>query len=523
MIKKLLILLVTSFIIFVFSLSYFHFKEEQFNSYLTKIKKIKTVIENKDLKPIESVQVKTWDKINTERLLEDAVANELSDIDFILKNNQKNNDWSDLRYKRLYINSMKKRNINSAIKAIKKILNTTKNKDIWLWKLVKLYIQIWDFKDAEIYSKKLLFINPTKDDFKSYLYVKLQNTDFFDVKQVKDLKDLIKIYCDKNIITSQELSFYYFLINLLSNWNIDKISTNLHFLLKDIKTNEQTGILFNINKDLSTYKSVKWTPLYYFKALVALDLLKWWYFGLANNLSKQIYIENSSYILPQQILAYSYFYMWDYRNALKYFKLLKQNDIQNQMEYNFFIWISYYWLDDNRDSLLYLSQLWPKFKYYLDVLRYKLLGYINIKDTDNIITTIKELSNYKLNYVDYYNIFKYLLFNCKDCYKKNIKLLVNLILSCYKNTDLNHKYVCYYAKANLYQDVGNYNLATKYYILITKYFQDPYIFWNIASYYEKHWDKKRAKLYYLKELLFTENGWKRDILKKKIKNLFLNK
>ncbi len=524
MAKKIFILLSISFVIFVASLSYFKFKQRQFKNYLAQVQKIKTIAETKELKIIKTVKIETWDSINKKRLVEQAVANELSDVDLLLnkKDNKNNWNWINIRYQKLYIYSMKKKNLNAAIKAIKKILKTSNNKDIRLWKIVKLYIQLWDFKNAEKYSKELLIVKPTKKNLRRYLYIKLQNTNFFDNKEVKDLKNLIKIYYNKNIIKSSDLTFYYFLINLLSNWNVKKISVTLRFLLKDFKKGEQSQILFNIKKDLDIYKSTRWSPLYYFKALVALDLLKFWYFWLAKNIAQQVYIEDSTYILPKQILAYSYFYMWNYKQALKYFKDLQEKDIENNQEYVFFIGICYYWLNDNVNSLLYLSQVKHNFKYYLDSLRYDLLDYIDMWDTQNIYLTIKKLSVFKLNYVDYYNIFKYLLFRCKNCYKTHTKLLVKLILSCYKNTDQNHKYVCWYGKANLYQKAWDYGLATEYYILLTKYFQDPYIFWNIAHYYESKWYNKKARMYYLKELLWTDDVNKRKLLKKKIENLFLN-
>jgi hypothetical protein len=82
--------------------------------------------------------------LDKRKLLEKMVANELSDVDFLLKKNvnDKDNNWFNIRYQKLYISSMKKKKINLAIKAIKKILETTQNKDIWLEKLVKLLIQV---------------------------------------------------------------------------------------------------------------------------------------------------------------------------------------------------------------------------------------------------------------------------------------------------------------------------------------------------------------------------------------------
>jgi len=270
-----------------------------------------------------------------------------------------------------------------------------------------------------------------------------------------------------------------------------------------------------------TYLDLKETPLYYLKSLVALDLLKFGYFGLAKNIAERIYIEDSSYILPQQILAYSYFYMGNYSQAVKYLKLLKAHDQTNQDEYNFFLWISYYRMGDSEKSLIYLSQVSDKSSYYKDVLRYSLLDYIQIQDKDNFIKTLKKLSKYKLTYVDYYNIFKYLLTKCKDCYKDQLKLFIVLLKKCYTDVDKSKQYVCWYGKWNLFLRYGKTQLAIPYFKLLSHYFQDTYIFDTLAKYYEKKWDYKHARYYYLKELLYTPGTEKRQLLKKKIKDLFL--
>jgi len=62
-----------------------------------------------------------------------------------------------------------------------------------------------------------------------------------------------------------------------------------------------------------------------------------------------------------------------------------------------------------------------------------LLSYIQIEDDANIEETIYKLSKYKLSYVDYYNIFKYLLFESKKSYQTELKTLISLIKSCYKD------------------------------------------------------------------------------------------
>jgi len=64
-------------------------------------------------------------------------------------------------------------------------------------------------------------------------------------------------------------------------------------------------------------------------------------------------------------------------------------------------------------------------------------------------------------------------------------------------------------------------LAVKYFKLLSNYFQDPYIWHTLATYYEQKKDYKLARYYYLKELLYTSDPDKRKKLKQKIKELFL--
>jgi tetratricopeptide (TPR) repeat protein len=385
---------------------------------------------------------------------------------------------------------------------------------------VDLYIKIGKFKEAEKIAEQLIKNHPTKDILLKYLYIKFQNTNFFDQKQVNTLKSIVSWFYKEWILSLDDLTFYNFLIDLLSNWDTSKLEIVLNSLIKDIKNPVYKNILYSFKKDLEVYKNNPGAPLYYFKALVALDLLKYWYFWIAKNIAESVYIEDSDYVLPKQILAYSYFYMGNYKQALKYFHELK-DDVDNDNEYNFFIWISYYWLGDYRNALLYLAEVKKDFSYYLDVLRYEFLIYKKIKDTDKIIDVISSMLKYKLSYVDYYNIFKYLLFDCSNCYKENLKLLVNLLKKCYKDTDSSTEYVCWYGKANLFYKSWKEKYAIKYFELLTKYFQDSYIYDILGKYYENKKNIKKARYYYLKELLYTIDEHKREQVKEKIKKLYL--
>lgn len=526
MLKKITFFLLAAFIAFLWTLYYFHLQEVKYQNYLKKIQAIQTKLEETKLKELKELKIQKEKEINEkenkEKLIEQMIANQVSDVDTLI-NLEKTSpkDILKVRYQKIYLSAMKKNNAYMAIKAIKEILKYTKDKDVWYSKLVDLYLQVGDFSDAQKYAQKLIKISPTKENLRKYVYVLFQNTNFFDKNQVNKLKQVVSLLEQKWVITPDDLTFYNFLIDLLSNWNTEKIAKELPLLIKDIKNPQYKNLFLSIQKYLENYLNLKETPLYYFKSLVALDLLKFWYFWLAKNIAERVYIEDSNYILPQQILAYSYFYMGNYKQAIKYLKLLKENDSSNQDEYNFFLWISYYWIWDYEKSLIYLSQVTNKSSYYQDVLRYSFLDYIQIQDKDNAINMLKKLAKFKLTYVDYYNIFKYLLTKCDDCYKSQIKLFIKLLKKCYSDVDNQHQYVCWYGKWNLFLKYWKVKLAVPYFKLLSKYFQDPYIFDTLAKYYESKWNYKLARIYYLRELLYTPWSDKRQALKQKIKDLFL--
>lgn len=523
--KKFFLFFFIGSVSFLLTLFYFHLKQKEFENYLKQVSKIKSEIEKTKLLQTNKSQINSWStEEDKEKILEQMVAKQLADIDEIL-NLQEKNTKSPYKviYQKLYASSMKRNNLHAAIKAVKRLLPYTENKDIWLKTLVDLEIKVGNFKEAEKHAQKLIELYPTKENLKKYFYILLQNTNFFDESQVNKIKQVIDVLYKKWYFGADDLSFYNFLISLLSNWDIKKIKDELPRLITDLKNDQYKVILKSFLKDLQIYETSRGSPKYYFQALVALDLLKFWYFWIAKNIAEQVYIQDSSYILPLQILAYSYFYIWNYQQAIKYFEKLKQEDQSSQNDYNFFLWVSYYWLNDYVKALLLLDLVKQDSPYYLDALRYRLLSYFAIKDKENAIKTIEKMLKYKLSYVDYYNIFKYLLFRCKDCYKKNTRLIISLIKSCYKDVDEQYQYVCWYWKWNLFLKAWKKDLAVKYFKLLTDYFQDPYIRNTLATYYEKKWDYRKARFYYLRELLYTSKEEKRKKIKEKIKELFLKK
>lgn len=525
MIRRIILILSVSFLVFFVSLYFYNIKEKKINEYINQVEQINFNIEKTYLSWIKNIKIEdNEEELDKQKLIENMIAENLADIDNVIalsKNESK--DLENLKYKKLYMFYISRQNIDLAIKAILNILQNTDNKEIWYKKLVDLYIQTWQFKLAEEYAKKLLEIEWTKENLKNYMYIRFQNINFFDKLQISWIKNLIYVLHEKKVLDEEDLKFYNFLIDLLSDWNIENLEKNISVLVKDMKNDTNKNLLVNIKNEYEIYNKSKWSPLYYFKSLVALNLLKFWYFWLAKNVAENIYIQDSSYILPQQILAYSYFFMWNYENAIKYFQILKKADINFPNDYNFFLWVSYYRLKKQQNALLYLTQLNWTYPYYKDVLRYTLLSYMELKDDKNIKEIIYKLSKYELSYVDYYNIFKYLLFECEDCYKNQLKTLVSLIISCYKDVQRENQYVCWYWKWNLFLKAWKKELAVQYFKLLSNYFQDTYIYHTLATYYEDIKDIHQARIYYLKEFLYTEDEQQRSILEEKMREIFMNR
>jgi len=126
------------------------------------------------------------------------VAKQLTDIDEVLNLQEKNiKSPYKVIYQKLYVSSMKKNNLHSAIKAVKRLLPYTENKDVWLKTLVDLEIQVGNFKEAEKHAQKLIELYPTKENFKKHFYILFQNTNFFDEKQVNKIKKVINVLYKK--------------------------------------------------------------------------------------------------------------------------------------------------------------------------------------------------------------------------------------------------------------------------------------------------------------------------------------
>ena len=468
-----------------------------------------------------SIDVSTW---MWETIIKNVVLDEFSDIDDVIENfdNTLYSTWGNksiVKFQKLYLSAIKRKNKKTAIRAIAYILEIIPKDIDYLVKIIQLNVQIGEFKEALKWNEKLLKLSQKKDYIDSYIFLRIQTMAYENKNQIKEFDKQIKLLYEQSYISFDDYSFYSFILLLVSNWDREKLTNSINNLSNTMWTWWKLNLINDIKHSLWQYEELQETPLYYFKALVSFHFFNYSYFWLANKIASDVYLENDSYILPIQILAYSNFFMWNYSKALNWFNKLKEIDTLNEGMYNYFLWVNYFWDWKNEDSLLYLSQVDEKNEeLYKDVLRYKFLNYRNMKNKKYIKEVIYEMIDYKLSYVDYYNFFKYFFIQCDDCVHMEKDSIIKLIVKCYADTTDEDRYVCWYGKSNLYYNLGQHDLAVKYYEPLTNYFKDYYIFERVGDWYVDKIPSKAQK-HYVSAYIYASKFSDRERIKNKLKEL----
>ena len=122
-------------------------------------------------------------------------------------------------------------------------------------------------------------------------------------------------------------------------------------------------------------------PSYYQDALVSLALLKHGYFTPAKRLALSVLVQNDSYLLPYQVLAYANFLSTHREAAAQYFLTLADLDTLHSAQYTFLAGVSYYRIGSFDQALLYLAHLQDA-TILTDVYRYQLLSLLGLHDYD---------------------------------------------------------------------------------------------------------------------------------------------
>lgn len=171
-------------------------------------------------------------------------------------------------------------------------------------------------------------------------------------------------------------------------WNGDETQARSQFA--NAKNSVKQSVVQAVQNTFDQVDAQKDVPDTYRHSLVALTLLKNGYFTVAKKISLQAVLQDDSYILPYQILAYADFLTHQYASSIEYFlKLLRLDPSQKDM-YTFFVGIAYYGKKDYENALLYLRQVTQP-ALVADVARYSILLYADLENYPKQIEAWQEL------------------------------------------------------------------------------------------------------------------------------------
>jgi hypothetical protein len=217
------------------------------------------------------------------------------------------------------------------IQTLKNIYIKTKNTSV-LNVLLEKFIHNYRFKEAKSYLLTFYWeeyspdINPS-----TYLHILINSISSSNTRDIIYLEEEIKQMYQSWFIDRDSSYFYLWLLKIYSKDynganNLFKF-VNSWIYLPFIQSFQDTFKNPYIQKDI---------PVYYKDGLIALTMLKNWYFSIAKKIAVHIVIENDKYILPYQILAYSHFLTNEWDPAIDYLFDLVDINPEKEDTYKFF-------------------------------------------------------------------------------------------------------------------------------------------------------------------------------------------
>ncbi len=487
--KKLLVYTLTAFFLLGIYLRYFFYSQQNTNTNLEELDKVvyfsgKTsefAVEPEDSDSIFS----TGELVQIENLFKNKSVDELQ---------------------QLAVQLQKLGDLEKAIKIIQKI-NTDWQFDK---KLLSLYEKTYKFDKI----KELLSWNDNLTGLFLRLYLKSQlNLLDTDINAFSAYLDTLKA---QSLITTGEWTFYKGLTALYKGHFEDFE----YFFIRIPQDSPYYQFRQNVEKQLNKYESFRDVPSYYKDALIAYELFKIGYIWLAQKMAFSVYASKPSYILPNQILAYSYFLQWQRQKAQKYLKNLLRIDQDNKDFYALLLGITYFYLQDYSSAISYLHMA----KNFDLSYHFLIASLVKKWDIDETLKVYYPLSlEGKLTDQEYWILFKYLFLEdraLRELTPQQQVLLSKVVNSCYQ--DAREKRICDLGQAWLMLSQGHPDQAAKY----LEQFVDYYPSDNLLARLGNRWkdkDVQKAKQFYLKAVVAASNNSLKNYYKKQILDLILKK
>lgn len=308
--------------------------------------------------------------------------------------------------------------------------------------------QLGRFDEASLLLKEIPDITTLKDSLEIPVMMKLlMNTSNLDFAQLKQLKDFIETLKQQWSIDDAQYNLYYFVITLVK-WDMD----NAFFYLNGIQTGRYAKEYEQLRSlEASTKQYGEWLPSYYLRAVRAMFLYQQGRRWPARNIGQQIRQQDPTYLLAEQLIAYSSMALQDWKWASLSLQQLQKVDPWYSDVYQFFQAITHYSLQEYEASILLFQQIPATSVYYSDVLRYMFLAYLALQDYDKVDVFLNQLVNQPvLQDADVYTIFDSLLYNWQEkgeheLYERFSPLIERLESRC--QAEMKDKaYICLYGK-----------------------------------------------------------------------------
>lgn len=312
------------------------------------------------------------------------------------------------------------------------------------------------------------------------------------------------------------------------DWDIKSFHDALTLLIKNDYTwfnntlweLEKTNVLYkNIISSLlwskKNFSSLKDPPGYYQAWLFAATLMEAGYMPLAWLIASDIIRTDKKYILSYELLSQIAIKQKRYDDAIKYLKILFSLDSQHIARTAFFLGKSYFWKWDYSNALVYLNQVADD-QYVTDAVRYMILTYNAQNNTDKMMHWFRYLlTEKKLTPGDYLLLYDIVFF---EPYTKKIenndlisayelKIIIPYIDSCRKNIAKSAPYVCKYGEAWRYLSQNKPEKALKDLLYLTKTYPHPTVYKALWDYYTRQWDNEKAQWYFIKSLITSADTY----------------
>lgn len=273
-------------------------------------------------------------------------------------------------------------------KELEQQYRSTQDRDIWIQLITRLSKE---FNYNQAYKELQTLDNYSIKKMNPHLVLRIVfNSDLITpgVQNKTILSNFVREFKNNKLITEKEAQRYNALLLLIQGDKTNFLLSTPAFTNTD--NSEIKDLVIDIQTKAKQTTQGHDIPSYYSDGLIALSLFQHGYPFLSQQLALNILKDNPNYILPKQILAYTHMILHQRSQAQSYFTQLINNDNTNIHNYQFFAGVCSYRLGNYTDTILYLNQI-SSDHIISDVIRYKILAYIALKDDTNAAKQMKTL------------------------------------------------------------------------------------------------------------------------------------